>query len=61
MHYVDNHPLVEEFAKLQAALEACPPLWWADELLWRGLKWFYGMRQRRVREAWDGFASRKDS
>ena len=48
------HPLGVELEKLKAtlgALEACPPLWWADKLLWRGLRWFYRMRQRRVREA----------
>jgi hypothetical protein len=25
----------------------------ADKLLWRGLRWFYRMRQRRVKEAWN--------
>jgi len=49
------HPLEAELEKLQRtleALEACPPLWWADELLWQGLRWFYRMRQWRVGEAW---------
>jgi hypothetical protein len=35
------HPLEQELDKLQAtldALEACPPLWWTDKLLWRGLR-----------------------
>ncbi len=36
------------------ALEACPPLWWADRLLWRGLRWFYRMRLRRVAESVQG-------
>lgn len=33
------------------ALEECPPLWWADKLLWGGLRWFYEMRQCREEEA----------
>ena len=52
------HPLEVELEQLQATLDAlatCPPLWWADKLLWRGLRWFYRMRQRRVREALDDF------
>jgi hypothetical protein len=51
------HPLEAELEKIQKvldALEACHPLWWADKLLWRGLRWFYRMRQRRIREAWEG-------
>ena len=35
------HPLEVELAKIQKvldALEECPPLWWADKLLWRGLQ-----------------------
>jgi hypothetical protein len=50
------HPLEAELEKLQTALDAldeCPPLWWLDRLLWRGLRWFYRMRQRRVGEALD--------
>jgi len=49
-----HHPLEVELIKLQAvldAMEACPPLWWADKLLWRGLRGFYRMRLRRVKEA----------
>jgi len=48
------HPLEVELGKLQAALgamEQCPPLWWPERLLWRGLRWFYRMRRRRMREA----------
>ena len=48
------HPLEVELEQLQATLDAlatCPPLWWADKLLWRGLRWFYRMRVRRIREA----------
>ena len=48
------HPLEAELEKIEAALdalEACPPLWWTDKLLWRSLRWFYRMRQRRVGEA----------
>ena len=48
------HPMETELAKIQAALDAlegCPPLWWTDKLLWPGLRRFYGMRMRRVREA----------
>ena len=48
------HPLEVESTKIQKvldALEECPPLWWTDKLLWRGLRWFYRMRQRRVKEA----------
>ncbi len=55
------HPLEAELAKLQAtldALDACPPLWWADKLLWRGLRWFYKMRQRRARDARDKLVER---
>ena len=40
-------------AKIQNVLDAldeCPPMWWADRLLWRGLRWFYGMRKRRINE-----------
>ncbi len=47
------HPLGVELDKIQDvldALEACPPLWWADKLLWRGLRWFYGFRQQSVKE-----------
>jgi hypothetical protein len=50
------HPLQAELERLQTtldALEACPPLWWADKLLWRGLRWFYRMRQRRVDVEWE--------
>jgi hypothetical protein len=50
------HPLEVELDKIQNvldALEKCPPLWWADKLLWKGLRWFYTMRQRRVQEAFD--------
>jgi hypothetical protein len=57
------HPLEVELEKIQKvldALEECPPLWWADKLLWRGLRWFYRMRRRRVREAWADLASRRD-
>ena len=42
------HPLEVEIDKLQKTLdtlEACPPLWWADKLLWRGVRRFYRMRQ----------------
>ena len=48
------HPLQAELERLGAtleALEASPPLWWADKLLWRGPRWIYRTRQRRVREA----------
>ena len=51
------HPLETELTRLQAALdalEACPPLWWTDKLLWRGLRWFYRMRHRKVKEAFGG-------
>ena len=54
------HPLEAELEKLQAtldALEKCPPLWWLDELLWRGLRWFYQMRHRRIREALEELTS----
>jgi hypothetical protein len=36
------HPLEAELAKIQKVLDALeerPPLWWADKLLWRGLRW----------------------
>ena len=35
------HPLEVELAKIQKALDAleeCPPLWWTDKLLWKGLR-----------------------
>jgi hypothetical protein len=50
------HPIEEELAKIQqvlGALAECPPLAWADKLLWRGLRWFYRRRQRRVKAAWE--------
>ena len=50
----ESHPLELELAKIQKALDAlaeCPPLWWTDKLLWRMLRWFYKMRQRRIKEA----------
>ena len=49
------HPLEVELEKIRAALnglEACPPLWWADKLLWKGLSWCYRMRKWRVTDAW---------
>ncbi len=48
------HPLEVEMERLRGALgalEACPPVWWADRLLWRGLRWFYRMRVRRIGES----------
>ena len=36
------HPLELELEKIQNvsdAQEECPPLWWADKPLWRGLRW----------------------
>lgn len=50
----EAHPLEAELAKIQSALdvlEECPALWWADRLLWRGLRLFCGMRRRRIEEA----------
>jgi hypothetical protein len=49
---VAPHPLEAELHKIQNALDAleeCPPLWWADKVLWRGLRWIFRMRQRSVR------------
>ena len=54
-------PLKAEIAKIQAvldALEECPPLWWADRLVWWGVRWFYRMRQIRVKTVWDDFLGR---
>ncbi len=53
----EQHPLEVEREKIQAALDAldeCPPLWWADRLLWKGLRWFYWMRWQRLGEAMEG-------
>ncbi len=53
----EPHPLEMELARVQAALEAmeaCPPLWWPERLLWRGVRWFYRMRLRRLRDALAG-------
>ena len=50
------HPLEAELTRIQKgldALEECPPLWWTDKLLWRGLHWFYNMQQRRLGEFMD--------
>ena len=58
------HPLEAELEKIQTvfdALEECPPLWWADKMLWRGLRWFYRMRKRRVGEAWDQFTEKTET
>ena len=35
------------------ALEACPPLWWAEGMFWRGLRWFLRRRLRRTQAAWE--------
>jgi hypothetical protein len=43
------HPLEAELTRIQKvldALEECPPLWWADKLLWKGLWWYYRMQQQ---------------
>lgn len=48
------HPLEAELGKVRqvmGALEACPPPWWADKLLWQGLRLFCGMRRRGIGEA----------
>ena len=50
------HPLeaeLEKIWKVLDALEECPPLRWTHKLLWPGLSWFYSMRQRRAKEAWE--------
>ncbi len=50
------HPLQEELASIQQALdalEACPPLWWAEGMFWRGLRWFLRRRLRRTQAAWE--------
>jgi hypothetical protein len=55
------HPLETELAKTQKVLDAvqeCPPLWWADKLPWKGLRWFFGMRQCRIRDASDDLFQR---
>jgi hypothetical protein len=50
------HPLEAEPDKIQKALDALkesPPPWWADRLLWRGLRGFYRMRSQRIKEVLD--------
>jgi hypothetical protein len=57
------HPVEAELDRIQNLLDVldeCPPLWWADKLLWRGLRWFYRMRRRRIGEAWEDLADLKD-
>jgi hypothetical protein len=56
LHDQRQHPLEVELAKIQQALdalEACPPLRWADKLLPQALAWFYQMREGRIRGALD--------
>jgi hypothetical protein len=58
------HPLETELEKIQkvlAAVEECPPLRWADKLLWRGLRWFYRMRQRRIWHVRDQFTEKAET
>ncbi len=58
------HPLEAELKRIQTALdalEACPPRWLPEKLLWRALRWFYRVRQRRAGAALEALATRREA